>query len=117
MEPVLVVLTIFGSTGLIVWKWIETKHKEKMAMIEKGVSPKDFKGVSISEMFRFSPLSSLKWGLLSLFVGAGLMLATWFDQSMYMPDGVYPASMLTLGGLGLVVFYVIASRKMRKDQV
>ena len=116
MEPVMVVLIIFGSTGLIVWKWIETKHKEKMAMIEKGVSPKDFKGISIPELFRFSPLSSLKWGLLALFVGAGLMLATWFDQSMYMPDGVYPASMLTLGGLGLVVFYVIASRKMRKDQ-
>jgi len=117
MEPVLVVLTVFGSTGLIVWKWIETKHKEKMAMIEKGVSPKDFKGISIPELFKFNPLSSLKWGLLALFVGAGIMLATWLDQYMYMPDGVYPASMLILGGIGLVIFYVIASRKLRKDQV
>lgn len=116
MEPVLVVLTIFGSTGLIIWKWIETKHKEKMAMIEKGVSPKDFKGISIPELFRFSPLSSLKWGLLALFVGAGIMLATWLDQYMYMPDGVYPASMLILGGFGLVIFYVVASRKMKKEQ-
>jgi len=116
MEPVMVVLIIFGSTGLIVWKWIETRHKEKIAMIEKGVSPKDFKGVSVSELFKFSPLSSLKWGLLALFVGVGLMLATWLDRAWYLSDGVYPASMLTLGGLGLVVFYVIASRKMRKDQ-
>ena len=116
MEPVMVVLIIFGSTGLIVWKWIETRHKEKIAMIEKGVSPKDFKGVSVSELFKFSPLSSLKWGLLALFVGAGIMVGTWLDRYLFMPDGVYPASMLILGGLGLLIFYVIASRKMRKDQ-
>ena len=117
MEPVMVVLIVFGSTGLILWKWIETRHKEKIAMIEKGVSPKDFKGVSIQEMFKFNPLSSLKWGLVALFVGAGLMMATWLDRVWYLADGVYPASMLTLGGLGLVVFYVIASRKMNKDQM
>ncbi|HLF19832.1 MAG TPA: DUF6249 domain-containing protein [Bacteroidota bacterium] len=117
MEPILVVFIIFGSTGLIIWKWIETRHKERIAMIDKGVTPADFKGVSVREMFKTNPLSSLKWGLLALFVGAGLFLGSLLDQYMYLPDAVYPASMLVLGGLGLVIFYVIAARKMKSESM
>ena len=115
MEPVIVVLIIFGSTGLIIWKWIESRHRERMGMIEKGVKPSDFKGGSLGDFFRFSPLSSLKWGMLAMFVGLGIMVASYLDRSMYWNDSVYPASMLIFGGLALIIFYQIASKKMNKD--
>jgi len=115
MEPVIVVLIVFGSTGLIIWKFIESRHRERMSMIDKGVKPADFKGVSWREMFRPNPLSSLKWGMLAMFVGVGIMVATYLERNMYWNDSVYPASMLIFGGLALVVFYGIASSKLKKE--
>lgn len=115
MEPILVVFIIFGSTGLIIYKYLETRHKERMAMIEKGVTPADFKGTSLSDFLKTNPLSSLKWGMLLMFVGIGLMVATFLDRSYYMSESVYPASMLIFGGLAFVIFYSIASRKLKQE--
>lgn len=86
-----------------------------MAMIEKGVNPADFKGTPFRDMFRANPLSSLKWGLLALFVGIGLMLANYLERVLYWHDSIYPASMLIFGGLALVLFYFIASKKTKYE--
>ncbi len=115
MEPIFVVFIIFGSTALVIYKYLETRHKERMAMIEKGVSPADFKGMSLRDFLKTNPLSSLKWGLVLMFVGIGLMVATFLDQAYYMSDSVYPGSMLIFGGLAFVIFYSIASRKMKQE--
>ena len=115
MEPVIVTLIVFGSTGIILWKFMESRHREKMAMIEKGVSPADFKGMSLRDVFRLNPLSSLKWGLLAMFVGLGVFFAERMEQLFYWHDSVYPASMLMSGGLALVIFYLIAARKTKRE--
>lgn len=115
MEPFLVVLIIFGSVGLVTWRWIEARHRERMAMIEKGVSPADFKGTSAHLLFKTSPLSNLKWGLLVMFVGIGSLIATWLDEVYNLRDSIYLASMLVLGGLALIIFYFVAARKMKQE--
>ena len=115
MEPILVTFIVFGSVGLLVWKFLDTRHRERMTMIEKGVNPSDFKGMSLRDVFRMNPLSSLKWGLLAMFVGAGLMVATYLERNLYWHDSVYPASMLIFGGLALIIFYSIAANKLKKD--
>lgn len=115
MEPIFVVFIIFGSTALVIYKYVETRHKERMAMIEKGVSPADFKGMTLRDFLKINPLSSLKWGLVLMFVGIGLIVATFLDQAYYMSDSVYPGSMLIFGGLAFVIFYSIASRKMKQE--
>jgi hypothetical protein len=84
-------------------------------MIEKGVSPADFKGVPLREMLRADPLSSLKWGLLATFVGVGLIVANWLDRLYYFDGSVYVASMLVFGGIALIIFYFIAARKAKQE--
>jgi hypothetical protein len=116
MEPILATLIVFGSIGLVLWRWIESRHSERMAMIEKGVSPAEFKGVPLREWFRTNPLSSLKWGLLAVFVGLGIMFAMYLHQSFDVPDGIYISSMLVAGGLALIIFYFVASKKLKKEQ-
>ena len=116
MEPIFVVFIIFGTLGVIFYTFLSSRHKERMAMIEKGVSPADFKSTSFRDIFRPNPLSSLKWGMLAMFVGVGILVATWLDRMWYMADSVYPASMLLFGGIGLVLFYFIASRKLRAEE-
>lgn len=115
MEPVIVVLIIFGSVGLILWKFMDTRHTERMAMIEKGVSPADFRGTSLREMIRANPLSNLKWGLIALFVGIGLTVANMLDRNFYLSDSIYPSSMLIAGGIALIIFYFIASKQMKEE--
>jgi len=116
MEPIFVVFIIFATTGGILYTFLSSRHKERMAMIEKGVSPADFKSGSLREYFRPNPLSSLKWGMLAMSVGVGILVATWLDRTFYWQDSVYPASMLLFGGLALVLFYVIASRKLKSEE-
>lgn len=115
MEPIFVVFIVFGTLGLVVYTWLSARHKERMAMIEKGVSPSDFKSTSLKEVFTPNPLSSLKWGMLAMFVGIGLAVGNILDSLYYLDDSVYFASMLVFGGLSLVLFYFIASRKLQSN--
>ncbi|HAL57119.1 MAG TPA: hypothetical protein DCP63_11770 [Bacteroidetes bacterium] len=111
----LIPVFLFGGTAAVLVVYFNNRHKERMAMIEKGVSPAEFKGTPLREMLRANPLSSLKWGLLTMFVGIGLMVGTFLERSLYWHDSVYPACMLIFGGLALILFYWIASRKFKAD--
>ena len=79
-------------------------NKENMAMIEKGLNPKEKKRRSVPNY--------LKWGMLLMGVGAGLFLAYLLDNfalSNYHDYGrnvpIYFALIAIGGGLGLVASY------------
>ena len=110
MEPIFVVFIIFGSIGGVIWKYLDSRHHERMAMIEKGTKADDLK--SDFPIFRINPLSSLKWGLFFAFIGLGIAAGTFFDNAMGWDDGVYPAMIFLFGGSGLVTFYMIAKSKV-----
>jgi hypothetical protein len=116
MEPVIGMLVFFGTLGVVLYTWLSSRHKERMAMIEKGLSPADFKSTSLRDLFASNPLSSLKWGMLAMFVGIGLLVGNLLDSVYYMGDSVYAASMLIFGGLALVLFYFIATRKLKAGE-
>ncbi len=84
-------------------------------MIEKGVSASDLRGTPMREWLRANPLSSLKWGLLIAFVGAGLFVAEWLDRLFFMHDSVYFATTLVFGGAALIIFYFVANAKAKKE--
>ena len=112
----LIPIFLFGGTAAVLITYYNNRHKERMAMIEKGVNPQDFKGTPVKEWFRANPLSSLKWGLLATFVGMGLILASYLDRYYMMHDSIYVSCMLVFGGIALIIFYFIASRKFKQDQ-
>jgi hypothetical protein len=111
----LIPIILFGATAWVFIVYFNNRSKERMAMIEKGVNPIDFKGKPLKEWFRTNPLSSLKWGLLSVFVGIGLMVGMYLHRNLDAEDSVYLACMLISGGLALVIFYFIASRKLKHE--
>lgn len=113
----LIPIFLFGGAAWVLTVYFNNRNKERMAMIEKGVNPIDFKGKPVREWFQTNPLSSLKWGLLAIFVGIGLMVGMYLHRSLDMEDSVYLACMLISGGLALVIFYFIASMKAKREQV
>ena len=122
MDPgILIPLTLFGGAAAVLWKFFEGRHKERMAMIEKGVNPADFKSGPPFRLWQGSVLSNLKWGLLFTFVGAGLIIG--MQLHYYLGSGIIDegpsifGSMLITGGLALILFYIIAARKMKNKSV
>jgi hypothetical protein len=85
-------------------------RKENLAMIEKGLNPKDY---------RPAPYKNLKWGLLLVGAGLGLFLAFLLQHSgmfklnayedEYVP--LYFALIGIFGGLGLVISYRIEKKE------
>lgn len=112
MEPAVIVLIVFGSCGAILWKFFDSRHKERMAMIDKGVSASTLKG---GFTYQPSTLGSLKWGLVALFAGLGILFANYLDEVMDWGDAAYPSMILIFGGVSLIVFYAIAARKEKKE--
>lgn len=115
MTGVLVVFIVFAAIAGPLIVYFIGRQKERLAMIEKGVSLAELEGDLKARPTNLYPLSSLKWGLLAGFVGIGLFIADWMDHSLEVGDSVYFASMLVFGGLALVIFYFIASKKLKTD--
>lgn len=112
----LIPIFFFGGIAVVLVVYFNNRHKERMAMIEKGMSASELRGTPMREWLRANPLSSLKWGLLAAFVGFGLFVAQWLDRLFFMSDSVYFATTLVFGGVGLVIFYFIANAKMKKEE-
>jgi len=115
---ILVPLTLFGGTAAVLWKYFEGRHKERMAMIEKGVNPADFKSASPFRLWQGSVLGNLKWGLLFIFAGFGLLVG---EQLQYYygfhEESAVFGSIFITGGLALIIFYIIAAKKLKNNQI
>jgi hypothetical protein len=83
------------------------KTRENMAMIEKGMNPKQFAN-------RPAPYRSLKTGLLFLGAGVGLLIAYFIHHNIG-DDDFAPAIYFSLiaigGGLGLIGSYAIEKKE------
>ena len=107
MIPILICLGFFAMVFGIVYM----KTKENLAMLEKGMNPKEWAN-------RPAPYRNLKWGLLLIGSGIGLTLAYFVTQYMLHVDD--PALWIAFvgigGGLGLIGSYRIEKRELLDNQ-
>jgi len=106
--PILVPLGAFAMVFGIYY----LRTRENMALIEKGMNPKQFAN-------RPAPYRNLKNGLLFLGAGLGLLVAFIIDNNMYPRDdfhdnnpAIYFACIAIGGGLGLIASYAIEKREV-----
>lgn len=107
-SEVLVPLIVFASIFGIVYVVITARHRQRMAMIEKGITPADM-------MERKDPHRSLKYGLLGVGVGIGLLLGYLFQKYAMVNSEDNPLPyfiMVTIcGGIALIVHHWIVRGK------
>ncbi len=105
LVPILVPLGAFAMVFGIIY----LRTRENMAMIERGMNPKEHAN-------RPAPYRNLKNGLLFLGAGIGLLVAYFIDQSMDRWHDDNPAIYFALiaigGGLGLVSSYAIEKKEV-----
>ncbi|HTY01519.1 MAG TPA: DUF6249 domain-containing protein [Bacteroidota bacterium] len=112
MEGGIFIVIFFFITVLLIWGGtIISRHKERMSIIEKGLGADDMKALYSTWARPSSPLSSLKWGILLVMVGLAIILGVWLHSLYFIGDGIIPGLIAVFGGLGLLLFYRIASKK------
>ena len=104
-------IVIFPTFGLML-KWY-FDYRTRKQLIEKGLVDEKVKYLQFNKMETFAP-SSLKWGLVFLFVGVAVVILGVI--SAYIPDEVILGSMLIAAGLGLLVYYVIADAARKRHE-
>jgi peptidoglycan/LPS O-acetylase OafA/YrhL len=85
-------------------------HHEKLAMIEKGVSPE-----FLAAKKRGQTSTSIRLGLLSIGVGLGFFIGYFLDYHYNMEEVGYFAMLFILGGVGLVISYLIEEKKEKSN--
>jgi hypothetical protein len=115
VTAVLIVMTLFSVIGAVLVLWLVTRHRERTTMLEKGFKPEEIK-----ELYRKgalaspNPLSSLKWGLVFTMIGIAVVLAMFLDSAYNLEEGIYVGLIFLFGGIGLVIFYAISSKKVKQ---
>ena len=105
LENILIPITLFGATFGIVFIIVSARNREKMAMIEKGMNPKDFMSG------KPNAYTILKWALLLVGIGLGLFLGSLLDTYTSVPDTpAYFAGALFFGGIGLTAAFLITKK-------
>ena len=105
IQGILAIIGVFGGGFGVMYLFFSTRHKERMAMIEKGVS---------AELFNKSDKarSALKFGMLLIGVGLGLFAGYILDEYAGMPEPLPYFAMIGLfGGAALVAYYRMFAEK------
>ena len=114
--PLFAIIFSFGIPGIIIFFVIYSKHREKMRLIEKGLTPEEaklyFKDYKQKTM---NPFSALKWGILLSFLGAGIAIANILETQYDFDDGITFGIVLLSLGLGALLYYVILSIKLKSN--
>jgi dipeptide/tripeptide permease len=103
LVPILICLGAFAMVFGIVY----LRTRENLAMLEKGLNPKEYNN-------RPAPYRSLKNGLLFLGAGVGLLLAYIIDINIsrrHDPEAIYFSLIAIGGGLGLISSYAIEKKE------
>lgn len=107
--PILIPLGAFAMVFGIVY----LNKRENLAMIEKGMNPKEWAN-------RPAPYKNLKWGLLFTGAGVGLFLAYFLSEYVLVPrnrfnddnPAVYFALIAIGGGVGLISSYRVEKKEL-----
>jgi hypothetical protein len=103
------IISIIGFFIMVIYLR-KYENEERMAMIDKGVSPDIFvkKQRDTSVSLRFS--------LLMIGVGLGILLGYFLDRAFDMEEVAYFSMLFICGGIGLGAAYMIEESKMKHSE-
>ena len=108
MEEVLIPIGFFLAIFAILYVFWTTRTKERLALIEKGMTAGIFKG-------ECSQLALVKWGIFLIAIGLGVVVG--FALSNVIQEVVaFFTSILICGGGGLIVAYSVTNKLMKKEE-
>jgi len=117
MEPevlgvMIPIVALIGAFIMVVYLR-RFENTERMAMIEKGVSPELFASVKKPRNTSFALRSSL----LLIFGGIGILMGYFLDYNYNMEEVGYFSMLFIFGGIGLGLAYLVEEKKAAKEKL
>lgn len=103
MESIFVTLIIFGFVFGVIY--IHNRRKERMSLLDRGLNGDYFDKAKTPQK-----ILNLKYGLLSIALGSGILIARIFEYYGIMKEEGYFAMIFLLGGICLVVYYFLEKK-------
>lgn len=106
---ILIPLSLFAAMFGVVYLFLSTRNKERLALIEKGADASIFmKGISNrAPMWK---VILLNLSVLLMGIGLGVFIASILDEYTNLGEAVYPGSIFLTAGIALFIGF-----KMSKD--
>lgn len=108
MVPIILII----SVAIMVVYLRKYQNQERMAMIDKGVNPELF----AKKPNQSNPSVTLRFSLLLIGIGAGILLGYFLDRKFGMEEVAYFSMLFIFGGIGLGAAYLIEEKKFRESQ-
>jgi hypothetical protein len=104
-------LALFTATAVIVK--IALDHRTRQKLIDKGMVDEKVKYL-YHETGEKRALGALKWALVLIGIGLAVIVGQLVPERMM--EEITAAGMFLLAGIGLLVYYIIASRVMKRHK-
>ena len=109
-KHIIISVASIGAIFGILYVFLMTRYKERMAMIEKNI------GASLFESKDNSISPTLKFGMLFVGIALGILMASWVHANSDLSMGISLLSMIFLfGGISLILNFII-ERKLRNKE-
>jgi len=113
MEDILVPLIVFGTLFAVVYVFLTTRNKERLALIEKGADAKLFKSGPGSK--NYGGIIVINIACLAIGIGIGVLLGSFVEMSGMTGQVAMPSMIFICGGIGLLAGF-FASRKFINEK-
>ncbi len=112
MEAILVPLIVFTSLFGIMFVWLSTRNKERLALIEKGA---DASLWNVKKSHRTN--YTLKIGMLAVGVGIGILIGSLLESYTTLDEDVaYPSMIFLFSGAFLIANAMIEKKTSGKEE-
>jgi hypothetical protein len=109
-ENILVPISLFSAIFGIIYLYLSTRNKERLALIEKGADPSIFKKASQSSA-SFYKFILLNLALLLMGIGIGIFIALLLTTYTSLDsDAIYPATVFFMSGIALLLGFYITKK-------
>ncbi len=115
--PIIVTVAFFAAVAIPIYEHIRTRHRERMALIEKGIVTEDVKYLYSGAQAKSNPYGALKWGLIFVFVGLGILIAQLLSPLVAEEQPMYFALVSIGAGSALLIFYRIALKRQKEGEL
>ena len=114
MEEILILISFFLAIFGMVYLYLSTRNKERLALIEKGADASIFMRGK-SHTAPIWKVIILNLALLLMGIGIGTFIASLLDNYTSLDeDAVYPATIFFMAGLGLFIGFNM-TKQLDKD--
>ena len=114
MQDAIIVLIIFGTLFAIIYVFLTTRNKERLALIEKGADAKLFKsGPGNSNV---SGIVVINIAALAMGIGIGILLGSMLEMTGMDDEVAFPSMIFLCGGAGLLAGFFISRKLLTKKE-